>query len=145
MGIMKPQSNGKAGYWQVRIRFNGKHTSKTVHYLVALAFLGPRPEGLDIAHYDGDKSNNRPDNLRYTTRADNMADGVRLGMTYGKQASKPIREEFTVSQRKGKLTVGQRNRIVDRLLRGERQVALAGEYGVSPAAISNLYLNAVVR
>lgn len=45
-----------------------------VHRLVALAFLGPMPHGLEICHNDGDKTNNLLSNLRYDTRAANMAD-----------------------------------------------------------------------
>ena len=37
-------------------------------YLVALAFLGPRPEGLEIDHIDRNTQNDRPDNLRYASR-----------------------------------------------------------------------------
>lgn len=51
----------------------------TVHKVVMLAFVGPRPEGLEIAHDDGDTSNNRLSNLRYTTRVDNEADKLRHG------------------------------------------------------------------
>ena len=42
------------------------------HLLVALAFIGPRPEGYELDHIDGDKTNNRPENLEYVTHAENM-------------------------------------------------------------------------
>ena len=42
------------GYPTVRVR----HVRTTVHRLVALAFLGERPEGLVVDHIDRNKSNN---------------------------------------------------------------------------------------
>jgi hypothetical protein len=49
------------------------HT-KTVHLLVLLAFVGPRPDGCQCCHSDGDRTNNRRSNLRYGTVAENMMD-----------------------------------------------------------------------
>lgn len=54
----------------------GKRVGRTVHSLVALAFIGPRPEGLYISHRNGVKTDNRLVNLNYTTPAENMRDAV---------------------------------------------------------------------
>jgi HNH endonuclease/NUMOD4 motif len=43
-----------------------------VHTLVALAFLGARPEGMEVMHLDEDETNNASDNLQYGTRGQNM-------------------------------------------------------------------------
>ena len=48
-----------------------------VHALVALAFLGPRPEGPageHVRHLDGNRLNNRPENLAYGTYLQNNRD-----------------------------------------------------------------------
>jgi len=50
-----------------------------VHHVVAEAFLGPRPDGAQVAHGDGDKQNNRVSNLRYATPKENAADRRRHG------------------------------------------------------------------
>ena len=50
-----------------------------VHRLVALAFLGPLPEGMVVCHNDGDPTNNRADNLRYATQSENEKDKIRHG------------------------------------------------------------------
>lgn len=53
----------------------GKRKKKVrakVHTLVAHAFVGPRPPGLDVNHKDGDRLNNRFDNLEYVTRQENI-------------------------------------------------------------------------
>lgn len=52
-----------------------------VHRLVLLAFVGPCPEGLECCHWDGDHTNNKRDNLRWGTRADNIADLIRHHQT----------------------------------------------------------------
>lgn len=43
-----------------------------VHLIVAKAFLGYKPEGLVIDHIDTIRTNNRPSNLRYVTRFENL-------------------------------------------------------------------------
>lgn len=45
-----------------------------VHRLVALAFIGDPPDGMQVCHCDGDAFNNKPENLRYDTSAANHAD-----------------------------------------------------------------------
>lgn len=60
------------------VRAGGKNV--TVHRMVALAFLGPRPPGLDINHVDGVKTNNRASNLEYVTRRENVRHAMRLGL-----------------------------------------------------------------
>lgn len=44
------------------------------------AFVGPRPEGLEVRHLDGDPSNNVLSNLTYGTRSDQRMDDVRNGV-----------------------------------------------------------------
>jgi hypothetical protein len=48
-----------------------------VHSLVMRAFVGPRPKNLEVAHWDGDPSNNRLKNLRYASSKENSADAIR--------------------------------------------------------------------
>jgi hypothetical protein len=43
-----------------------------VHSLIALAFLGKRPQGYDVMHIDGTRTNNKLNNLKYGTRSENM-------------------------------------------------------------------------
>ena len=65
---LKPGTCDKFGHCSVAI---GRGNSQMVHSLVALAFLGPRPEGHDVAHLNGDGSDNRVENLAYTSRSVN--------------------------------------------------------------------------
>lgn len=50
-----------------------------VHTLVLLAFSGPRPEGQQCRHLNGDPGDNRPSNLCWGTCAENAADRIRHG------------------------------------------------------------------
>lgn len=72
-------STDRRGYRRVTLSADGKVTTRTVHSLVAEAFIGPRPDGLEIRHLDGDPSNNAASNLAYGTHAENMQDKVRHG------------------------------------------------------------------
>lgn len=67
------------GYMKVTLKGDGRQARALVHHLVALAWLGPRPDTLEVCHGDGVKTNNRPGNLRYDTRKANAADSVRHG------------------------------------------------------------------
>lgn len=60
------------------IRPGVRRTAK-VHRLVALAFIGPEPPGMQVCHWDGNPSNNRVSNLRWGTGSDNAQDAIRHG------------------------------------------------------------------
>ncbi len=47
--------------------------------LVARAFVGPKPRGLDTCHDNGVNTDNKASNLKYGTRKQNMADAKRHG------------------------------------------------------------------
>lgn len=68
------------GYGYVSIRGSGYRRTR-VHTLVLTAFLGPRPDGMDCRHLDGDPANNVLSNLRWGTHAENMRDTIRHGRT----------------------------------------------------------------
>jgi hypothetical protein len=58
---------------------DGKGRTLRVHCLVAAAFIGPRPEGYEVCHNDGTRTNNHVSNLRYDTPKANQADRVEHG------------------------------------------------------------------
>lgn len=67
------------GYIHAGIYRDAKMCFRTVHGLVALAFLGPRPDGLVIRHLDGDPTHNALSNICYGTHRENALDTVRHG------------------------------------------------------------------
>jgi len=75
--ILKPVPSRNKKYLSVALQkeFNDYNVSKVpVHKLVALAFYGTRPIGLECCHNDGNPQNNRPDNIRYDTHKSNCFD-----------------------------------------------------------------------
>lgn len=75
---LKP-SMGNHGY----MRANVDMEARLIHHLVLESHVGPRPEGAEGAHFDGDKSNNNLSNLRWATPGENGADNARLGVSKG--------------------------------------------------------------
>lgn len=62
---------------------DGQGSQKTirVHTVVAEAFLGARPPGMDVLHKDGNALNNHRCNLAYGTKKQNMQDRSSHGRT----------------------------------------------------------------
>jgi hypothetical protein len=74
-GRLKAPSTSTTGYAVISIE--GK--PRKVHTLVLETFVGPRPKGCDACHKDGSRTNSKLSNLRWATRAKNMADARRHG------------------------------------------------------------------
>lgn len=111
-GILKP-SLRRDGYYFITPCINSKTKMVTVHSAVMAAFVGARPVGYEINHKDGNKINNRLDNLEYCTPSENSrhaksvlnkrcklsADNVKeiRDLLAGNISRKRIAETFSVS------------------------------------------------
>jgi len=82
-------STTKKGYKGVLLRKDGKTYNKKIASLVMLAFVGGRPEGMEVCHNDSNLENNTPSNLRYDTHQGNMND--RTGENGPKNKYVPVR------------------------------------------------------
>lgn len=72
----------KTGYKNVQLWSAGKFKTFMEHRLVAFAFIGDPPTSdHEVAHSDGDKTNNKAENLRWVLHTENMADREKHGMT----------------------------------------------------------------
>jgi hypothetical protein len=67
----KPRSFGSSDPRQYNKKNINNHQYK-VHDLIARAFLGNKPKGYDVDHINGNRADNRPSNLRYVTRSENL-------------------------------------------------------------------------
>jgi hypothetical protein len=131
------------GYAVVCLCRAGHAARHLVHRLVLEAFIGPRPEGMQCRHLDGDPTNNRPANLRWGTPAENGADAVRLGekASGDRHGLRLHPESCPRGERHGqaRLTEKAVRAILQLLASGEKQAALARVFGVSEMTISYIH------
>jgi hypothetical protein len=127
--IVTSYTNQK-GYQFVRLHLLGVKTTRRVHQLVALAFMGPRPDRYEVRHLNGDKTDNRAANLAYGTAADNAADRESHGTTArGERAGNTV------------LTDGDISSIRALYSTGSRQKNLGATFGVSRECIASIVHN----
>lgn len=67
-------------YGRIGTAINGVIYPYYIHTLVADAFIGKRPTGLQINHIDGNKHNNVASNLEYCTRKENAIHAHNLNL-----------------------------------------------------------------
>lgn len=67
------------GHHKVELWQSAERRVMFVHTAVLLAFVGPRPDGMEGCHNDGNPSNNTVENLRWDTPQSNQADRLRHG------------------------------------------------------------------
>ena len=71
----------KDGYVSIGLIYlHGKRRTRSVHKIVADAFLGKCPEGKEVNHIDGIKSNNTLGNLEYVTKSENSIHSYEIGL-----------------------------------------------------------------
>lgn len=81
----------RTGYSHVTLCNGGKHHQTSIHRLVAQEFI-PNPDDKPMVnHIDGDKANNRVDNLEWCTPSENMQHAYRTGL------QKPIASQIQQS------------------------------------------------
>jgi predicted DNA-binding WGR domain protein len=74
------QTTDRNGYLHVCLCTNNKRKNMMVHRLVALSYL-PNPEDKpEVNHIDGNKENNRIDNLEWATSKENIDHAYKIGL-----------------------------------------------------------------
>jgi hypothetical protein len=59
------------GYWMVAQRVDGRYVRRAAHRVVFELLRGPIPEGLEVDHINGERGDNRIENLRLASSSQN--------------------------------------------------------------------------
>lgn len=78
-GVLRKLPPGKNGYVSVTLSKPGDSRQRYVHQIVLETFHGPCPEGMEVLHGNGIRTDNRLSNLRYGTRSENNTDSIQHG------------------------------------------------------------------
>jgi len=81
------------GYLVVHIKGKGRF----VHVLVASAFIGPKPPGMQVNHKDGIKLNLNYENLEYVTPSENAKHAYAMGLYVRAKKLTPERAQELVT------------------------------------------------
>ena len=120
--VLRQTPHSKTGYVVVSLRRGGKYFARSVHRLIAAAFLG-KADGQDVNHMNGDKHDNRLENLEYLTRGDNHRHAYRTGLR------EPVGRKLTDDQ----------IRTIAALQGTATQKQIAQQLGVSRAMVSLIH------
>ena len=82
------------GYLTIRLCRESVRSTKCVHRLVAEAFLGPCPEGLQVRHGPGGRTDNSVENLSYGTAVENIAERDQDGWGAARKMSPALIREM---------------------------------------------------
>jgi hypothetical protein len=119
--ILRP-ALGSHGYYGVHL---GHSDGRLVHRLMAEAFLPPIAGRTHVNHIDGDKRNNRIENLEWSNKSLNQQHAMAMGL----YAGPPLKQG--TAQPNAKLTDAQVLEIRKARAAGAQLKPLAAAYGVS--------------
>lgn len=111
-----------SGYRYVRLTKNGKVFNRSIHRLLAIAFIDNPNNYEDVNHINGNKLDNNVKNLEWCTRSDNCKHSCINKLS------------------KVKLTVNDVKEIKRRLNSGEMGIEIAKDFNVNNRMISNIKL-----
>jgi hypothetical protein len=115
---------GSSGYPRLVTFIGGKPLTLNAHRLIAGAFHGPIPEGMQVAHLNGVRTDIRPENLAIVTKQEN-------------ESHKALHGTLTYGERNGcaKLTAAQ---VLEIRQSDEPRGVLAARYGIRPSHVYRL-------
>jgi hypothetical protein len=131
----------RRGYLRTSFRAPAKSTGQRyvgVHAVVAAAFIGPCPDGLEVNHKNGIKTDNRVENLEYGTHRYNVKHAYDIGLSKGGRGSKldankvrELRRMWAEAER----TVSKRGKPI--IKKGELR-KIADHFGIATAYVHNV-------
>lgn len=135
--ILRPAPTSR-GYLSVQLYFDAspkRGKSYCVHDLVATAFIGPKPEGLQVDHGKRGKLCNALTNLEYVTPQENIRRAESAGLIPHPQGAAHANAKLTWEQA----------REIRKRGRSETRSALAIEFEVSANVIRDIVLQRSYR
>lgn len=124
--LLKPLKN-EYGYYKVSVRMGKTQKYMLISRMVLEAFTGPIPKGLDAAHLNGNKADNRLVNLLACTREENNRH-KKLHGTQSRGESMPW----------AKLKEEEVKQIIELLKTNITQVEIAKKFNVNPMTIFSI-------
>lgn len=118
------------GYLTVGLTKDGKSKKVKIHRVVAIAFIVNPENKPEVNHLDGNKQNNRLDNLEWVTGEENVKHAIEMGLT----------NKFP----DGKLTDIDKQWILDNIVVGSRThgiMSMVKKYEVRADTIKRLIRN----
>lgn len=130
-GAVRPMKArlSNSGYMFVHLRKPGKDGGQFVHRLVLRAWTGDSPDKPDVNHKNGDRLDNRLENLEWVTPKENQQHSIHV---LGNKLGKP---HYGTANSSAKLTPEMVRQMRDLYTSGVTSVRLGEMFGVSqPAA-----------
>jgi hypothetical protein len=92
--VLRANPGNRFGHLAVALCNEGAHRTVTVHSIVAVAWIGPCPDGCQVRHGPGGKHDNSVGNLCYGTPSQNEHDKRRDGTHGGVAVVRSDGKEF---------------------------------------------------
>ena len=115
-------SNDRYGYPKVTLSNDGVKTTKSVHQLVAKAFIPNQDEKAQVNHIKGHKMDNRVCSLEWVSNADNIRHAYKTGLNIGPKKKVRVVEtgEVYPSEKECAIAVNGTRSGVNGCLKGRR-------------------------